>query len=95
MNKYECEKCADTGAYVYGSTAMNMGIGGQVVTMGPCPGTRNRPDLSDCPTTLAVKAEEERPCIGKCGRITNGYFYDGTSGPGWYCGWCEAIPGPL
>jgi hypothetical protein len=38
--------------------------------------------------------DDEHPCIGGdyCGRSTNGYFEAGSHGPGWYCGWCEAIP---
>jgi hypothetical protein len=33
-----------------------------------------------------------QPCVGECGRTTNGHFEDGTHGPGWYCGWCQAVP---
>lgn len=44
----------------------------------------------------AVAALEggEHPCIGGayCARTTNGWFSTGSHGPGWYCGWCEAIP---
>lgn len=49
---YECRTCHDTGLYLYGNTAMNMGPGGQAMTTGPCPGTRRRPDLTDCPIVL-------------------------------------------
>jgi hypothetical protein len=39
----------------------------------------------------------EHPCIGGdyCRRTTNGYFEQGSHGRGWYCGWCEAIPGAV
>ena len=30
-------------------------------------------------------------CIG-CGEQTNGKFEGGTHGPGYYCGWCYAVP---
>jgi hypothetical protein len=38
--------------------------------------------------------ERCEPCTGGdyCGRTTNGYFENGTHGPGWYCGWCAAVP---
>jgi hypothetical protein len=49
----ECATCRDTGTYLYADSTMNMGgIGGQVFTEGPCPGTRRRPDLTDCPIVL-------------------------------------------
>ena len=43
---------------------------------------------------LLASTAVEHPCIGGdyCGRTTNGWFKDGSHGPGWYCGWCEAIP---
>lgn len=43
---------------------------------------------------MAAPDEVEGPCIGGdyCGRVTNGWFSSGSHGPGWYCGWCEAIP---
>ena len=47
-------------------------------------------------TTEETTMSDERcePCIGGdyCGCTTNGYFGDGTHGPGWYCGWCAAVP---
>ena len=41
-----------------------------------------------------VSDERCEPCTGGdyCGRTTNGYFENGTHGPGWYCGWCAAVP---
>ena len=36
--------------------------------------------------------DRERPCVGGCGRDTNGRFTGGTHGPGYYCGWCDAVP---
>lgn len=51
------------------------------------------------PATVLVWREvtppaDEGACIGGdyCGRTTNGWFTGGSHGPGWYCGWCEAIP---
>lgn len=35
---------------------------------------------------------DARPCLGGCGRLTNGEFDGGTHGPGPYCGWCHAVP---
>lgn len=49
----ECPTCCGTGRYVYDSTTMGKGgIGGQMSTEGPCPGTRHRVDWSDCPVVL-------------------------------------------
>lgn len=41
-----------------------------------------------------AKGTDEQPCIGGdyCGRTTNGWFVGGSHGPGYYCGWCEAVP---
>lgn len=47
-----CSTCNGTGQYLYSSSTMNMGPGGQVMTTGPCPGTRRRPDETDCPFVL-------------------------------------------
>lgn len=53
-----CQTCRGTGEHLYGNTAMGMGgPAGQAFTVGPCPGTRHRPDLTDCPVVLAMIAE--------------------------------------
>ena len=44
-----CDRCHGSGRYLYSSTAMGSGIGGQSMTAGPCPGTRRAAALSDCP----------------------------------------------
>lgn len=45
----QCKTCKGTGEYLYPDSAMGMGAGGQTMTTGPCPGTKTRPDQSDCP----------------------------------------------
>ena len=55
-----------------------------------------RPLRKPSVTTEETTMSDERcePCTGGdyCGRTTNGYFENGTHGPGWYCGWCAAVP---
>ena len=59
----QCQACHGTGRYLYSNSAMGMGIGGQTMTEGPCPGTRRRPDWSDCPVVLAERDRERpKPC---------------------------------
>lgn len=60
MSKPECGKCRGTGLSSYPNTTMNMGgVGGQMITVGPCPGTQNRPDLSDCPFANGLEVTDE------------------------------------
>ena len=55
----DCPCCRGTGRHVYPSTAMGGGVGGQAMTEGPCPGTRLRPDWTDCPAVLAGRERQE------------------------------------
>ena len=47
-----CDVCHGTGRYVWGSTAMGGGIGGQTMTEGPCPGKARSAFTSMCPVYL-------------------------------------------
>ena len=59
MADYACPRCRDSGRHMYASTAMGAGVGAQMVTEGPCPGSRTRPDWTDCPIVLSERERQE------------------------------------
>lgn len=62
----ECPTCRGGGRFLYSSTAMGGGVGGQMMTWGPCPGTRRTPETSDCPVVLAGRDLPRCPDGGRC-----------------------------